>query len=56
MTPDLFGHDAHVPVYMDEDLMIHDAVWAAAGTPDTLFTVPPHALADAVGARIVKLA
>ena len=51
-----FGHDAHVPVYMDEDLMAHRTVWAAAGTPDTVFAVQPRALADAVGARIVKVA
>jgi prolyl-tRNA editing enzyme YbaK/EbsC (Cys-tRNA(Pro) deacylase) len=41
--------------YMDADLMQFDAIWAAAGAPYAVFQTTPQALAEAVGARIVKL-
>lgn len=47
------GHDAEMVRLMDADLMQHDVVWAAAGTPHCVFPVEPAALAEAAGARIV---
>jgi prolyl-tRNA editing enzyme YbaK/EbsC (Cys-tRNA(Pro) deacylase) len=44
-----------LPVLMDEDLLRHDVVWAAAGRPDSVFAVEPHALARASGAQICRL-
>lgn len=38
-----FGHATRLPVYADVALRRHDPVWAAAGTPTTVF---PIALAD----------
>ncbi|TDH36291.1 YbaK/EbsC family protein [Pseudohoeflea suaedae] len=49
------GHKIAVPVYMDEALMSHDIVWAAAGRPDSVFSVDPKALAQATGASVISV-
>jgi prolyl-tRNA editing enzyme YbaK/EbsC (Cys-tRNA(Pro) deacylase) len=49
------GHASPMQVFIDEDLLAFDVVWAAAGTPRAVFAVSPGALADAVGARILKV-
>jgi len=41
--------------FMDADLMAFDTVWAAAGAPHSVFGADPRALAQATGARIVKV-
>ena len=50
------GHATALPVYCDQDLLDHDVVWAAAGTPDTVFAVAPDRLAGAIGAHVCDLA
>jgi prolyl-tRNA editing enzyme YbaK/EbsC (Cys-tRNA(Pro) deacylase) len=45
-----------LPVFCDADLLLHDYVWAAAGTPNTVFRVEPRALAEAAGATVAELA
>jgi Cys-tRNA(Pro) deacylase len=42
-----FGHSTDLPVFVDADLLQYDVVWAAAGTPHTVFAVGPG---DLVGA------
>jgi prolyl-tRNA editing enzyme YbaK/EbsC (Cys-tRNA(Pro) deacylase) len=49
------GHPEPLETYMDEDLLAHETVWAAAGTPKDNFSVSPTALARAVGATVVAL-
>ena len=49
------GHATPMQVFIDEDLMRLDVVWAAAGTPRAVFAVAPGALADATAARIIKV-
>ena len=44
------GHG--LPVVVDEDLMRHERVWAAAGDLQSLFVVDPRQLADRTGARV----
>ncbi|WP_073310730.1 YbaK/EbsC family protein [Halobaculum gomorrense] len=39
-----FGHESSVPTYLDESLLAHDRIWAAAGTPDAVFALTPDAL------------
>lgn len=39
-----FCHDGEVPVVMDETLLEYDTVWAAAGTPQTVFAIDPETL------------
>jgi prolyl-tRNA editing enzyme YbaK/EbsC (Cys-tRNA(Pro) deacylase) len=49
------GLASDVPVLMDEDLLRHDVVWAAAGTPSSVFPVSPDALRDATGATVLRV-
>jgi prolyl-tRNA editing enzyme YbaK/EbsC (Cys-tRNA(Pro) deacylase) len=46
-----FGHDTELAVFMDEDLLGYESVWAAAGRPDSVFEVDPHDLARATAAQ-----
>ena len=50
-----FGHATPLPIFVDEDLLGFDLVWAAAGTPSAVFSVDPEALARAVGAKAVRV-
>ncbi|HHS83059.1 MAG TPA: YbaK/EbsC family protein [Devosia sp.] len=50
------GHVNPIPVYMDEILLNHERVWAAAGQPNALFEVAPETLRDKTGARIIQVA
>jgi Cys-tRNA(Pro) deacylase len=46
-----FGYPAAVPTYLDPDLLAFEEVWAAAGTPDSVFPLPPQELLRATGAE-----
>jgi prolyl-tRNA editing enzyme YbaK/EbsC (Cys-tRNA(Pro) deacylase) len=48
-----FGHD--LPVILDEDLLEHECVWAAAGDPHSLFAVDPRELARCTRARVLRV-
>ncbi len=50
-----FGHPQPLPVYCDPDLLTYDEVWAAGGTPMSVFAVEPRALVKASDARIIDL-
>lgn len=50
------GHATPLTVYCDRDLLRHEVVWAAAGTPDTVFAIAPDRLVDATGATVCDLA
>jgi prolyl-tRNA editing enzyme YbaK/EbsC (Cys-tRNA(Pro) deacylase) len=39
-----FCHDNEIPVYLDESLTDHETIWAAAGTPESVFPISPEAL------------
>ncbi|MCO6408304.1 YbaK/EbsC family protein [Hoeflea alexandrii] len=49
------GHLNAIAVYMDRTLLDHDLVWAAAGRPDSVFSVDPKALASAIGAELIDV-
>ena len=42
-----FGHDTHLRVFVDPDLLTYDEVWAAAGTWNDVFPIAPHDLVRA---------
>ena len=48
-----FGHD--LPVILDEDLLAHERVWAAAGDPHSLFSIDPRELARCTSARVAAV-
>ena len=50
------GHVRPLPILIDEQLLAHAVVWAAAGLPDAVFRVAPQDLARAAGARPASLA
>jgi prolyl-tRNA editing enzyme YbaK/EbsC (Cys-tRNA(Pro) deacylase) len=47
------GHAEPLATYIDEDLLAHDTVWAAAGTPNSVFPVSPAELHKASGATVI---
>lgn len=49
------GHLTPLPILMDEALLRHEAVWCAAGRPDSVFRVEPGALREALGAEVVAV-
>jgi Cys-tRNA(Pro) deacylase len=51
-----FGHATVMPVYVDRDLTQYDVIWAAAGTPNTVFEITPDALVNAAGGTVADLA
>ena len=50
------GHDAPVATFIDEHLLDHEIVWAAAGTPNAVFPIDPAELARITSARTVAVA
>jgi prolyl-tRNA editing enzyme YbaK/EbsC (Cys-tRNA(Pro) deacylase) len=51
-----FGHATSLRCVVDADLLAHEVVWAAAGTPRHVFSVGPDALVAAIGAPTTHLA
>jgi prolyl-tRNA editing enzyme YbaK/EbsC (Cys-tRNA(Pro) deacylase) len=51
-----FGHPEPLTVLADADLLGHAVVWAAAGTPDTVFPIAPDVLVAATGAVVGEVA
>ncbi|TVZ97979.1 YbaK/EbsC family protein [Streptomyces sp. BK340] len=50
-----FGHRTRTRVLADRSLLAHDVVWAAAGTPHTVFPIEPKALVAHAGADLVDV-
>ena len=51
-----FAHANPLPTFVDEDLLAHEAVWAAAGTPRHVFRIAPTDLVSASEGAVVALA
>jgi prolyl-tRNA editing enzyme YbaK/EbsC (Cys-tRNA(Pro) deacylase) len=49
-----FGHPGRVTAFCDEDLLAYDQVWAAAGTPDSVFPLTPAELLRVSGAEVAR--
>ena len=49
------GLASPLPIYFDRDLLQYPVVWAAAGTPNTVFRVAPGELLRVTGATAVEL-
>ncbi len=50
------GHARPLPVYIDQDLMSYDTVYAAAGTPNSVFPIAPTDLRRVTGGTVLELA
>lgn len=51
-----FGHRQALRVFVDEDLLGYDEVWAAAGTPNVNFGIAPDELVRASRGSVCDLA
>lgn len=50
-----FGHNQPLETYIDEDLLQFVSVWAAAGTPNAVFQLPPTDLVKITAGKIVRI-
>lgn len=50
------GHDRPITTFIDEDLLSHNEIWAAAGTPFAVFRLPSSALAGLTGGTVARVA
>jgi len=46
------GHLQPVETYLDEDLLQYQSIWAAAGTPNSVFELTPETLQKMTGGQI----
>jgi prolyl-tRNA editing enzyme YbaK/EbsC (Cys-tRNA(Pro) deacylase) len=50
-----FGHITVLRCFVDDALVAHDVVWAAAGTPTQVFPSEPSGLVAAAGAEVATI-
>lgn len=50
-----FGHPEPVETLVDEDLLAFDEIWAAGGTPNTVFPIQPDRLLAIIGGRATRV-
>ncbi len=51
-----FGHPAPLPTLVDRDLLDHEVVWAAAGTPNSVFPLAPEVVIARSGGTVADIA
>jgi prolyl-tRNA editing enzyme YbaK/EbsC (Cys-tRNA(Pro) deacylase) len=49
------GHARPMETFIDEDLLQHETIWAAGGTPNALFALPPADLVKMTGGRVIRV-
>lgn len=49
------GHMENLTIFIDEDLMAHSEIWAAAGTPQAVFKLTPQELQKITGGRVIRV-
>jgi prolyl-tRNA editing enzyme YbaK/EbsC (Cys-tRNA(Pro) deacylase) len=49
------GHTEKPVTLIDEDLLQHAEIWAAAGTPNSVFRLTPQALIAMTGGRVIAI-
>jgi prolyl-tRNA editing enzyme YbaK/EbsC (Cys-tRNA(Pro) deacylase) len=50
-----YGHPAPLQTLVDEDLLAYDEVWAAAGTPSSVFPLTPAQLVERSGGVVGRV-
>lgn len=50
------GHPEPLETYIDEDLFHYEAIWAAAGTPNSVFRLAPLDLVAMTGGQVAAVA
>lgn len=49
------GYEMNIEIYMDKDLLNFDEVWAAAGTPNSVFKINSKTLLEITKAKIISV-
>ena len=49
------GHAVEMDTYLDEDLTQYSEIWAAAGTPNSLFKLTPEELKKMTGGKVARV-
>ena len=49
------GHTNPIPIYIDQDLMQYEEIWAAAGTPNAVFKLTPKILVEITKGIIIPI-
>ncbi len=49
------GHTRPITTFIDEDLMLYDEIWAAAGTSNSVFKLTPQILVEITKGRVIKI-
>ena len=49
------GHAEKMAIFIDEDLLNYEEIWAAAGTPNAVFRLTPQDLVKVTGGRVVSI-
>ena len=49
------GHAQPIAVFIDEDLLTYSEIWAAAGTPQAVFRLPPQELQKITNGRVIRV-
>jgi len=49
------GHLEKLEIFIDEDLLQYNEIWAAAGTPNAVFKLTPSDLIKMTGGRVVSI-
>ncbi len=49
------GHLEKLEIFIDEDLLKYEEIWAAAGSPHAVFKLTPSALAQMTGGRVISI-
>ncbi len=50
-----FGHATAPDIFIDGDLLRYEVIWAAAGTPNSVFAITPADLVRVTGGKVVDL-
>jgi prolyl-tRNA editing enzyme YbaK/EbsC (Cys-tRNA(Pro) deacylase) len=50
-----FGHDTDLAIWCDRDLTTYREVWAAAGSPTSVFPIAPEVLLMITGAQVLDV-
>ena len=49
------GHNQPITTFIDQDLLVFDEIWAAAGTPNAVFRLTGDNLVRATGGQVVRV-
>ncbi len=49
------GHTEPLQIFIDEDLLTHSEIWAAAGTPQAVFKLTPEQLQKITAGKVVRV-